>query len=66
MDFGKPLRKRKSEIKYETFCCSEIQLQRLMADKLPCYHFYDSSSEKNTNADLKISLYDCVHIKTIP
>ena len=37
MDFGKPLRKTKSHVKYETFNCSETQSQRLTADKLPCY-----------------------------
>ena len=39
MGFGEPLRKRKSEIKYETFYCSKIQLQRLTADKLSCFLF---------------------------
>ena len=34
MDFGNPLRKRKSQIKYEAFYCSEIQLQRFTADEL--------------------------------
>ena len=43
MDFGKPLRKRKPQIKYETFYCSEafycseIQSQRLTTDKLSCF-----------------------------
>ena len=38
MHFGKPFKKRKFEIKYEAFYCSEIQLQRLMADKLSCFY----------------------------
>ena len=37
MDFGKPFKKWKSEIKYEDFYCSKIQLQRLTADKLSCF-----------------------------
>ena len=37
MDFGKPLRKRKTQIKYDTFYWSEIQSQRLTADKLFFY-----------------------------
>ena len=36
MDFGKNLRKRKSEIKYEALYCSQIQSQRFTADKLSC------------------------------
>ena len=36
MDFGKPLRKRKSEIKYQAFYCSEIQSQRLAIGELSC------------------------------
>ena len=48
MDFGKPLRKRKSEIKYGAFYCSEIQLQRLMADKLSCFY-----SKLDAEADLQ-------------
>ena len=44
MDFGNPLlRKRKSEIKHETFYCSEIQSQKLTSDELSCYN------EKNDN-----------------
>ena len=42
MDFGNPLRKRKSEIKYEAFYCSEIQLQRLTADKLSRLNYKQS------------------------
>ena len=30
MDFGKTLRKRKSQIKYEAFYCSEIQSEKLI------------------------------------
>ena len=30
MDFGKPFRKKKSEIKCEAFYCLEIQLRRLV------------------------------------
>ena len=37
MDFGKSFKKWKSEIKYEGFYCSKIQLQRLTADKLSCF-----------------------------
>ena len=37
MDFGKSFRQGRSEIKYETFHRSEIQLQRLTADKLSCF-----------------------------
>ena len=37
MDFGKPLRKRKTQIKYDPFYWSEIQSQRLTADKLFFY-----------------------------
>ena len=33
------LRKKKSQIKYENFYCSEIQLQRLTADKPSCFLF---------------------------
>ena len=36
MGFGKPLRKRKSQIKYKAFYCSEIQFQKFTADKLSC------------------------------
>ena len=36
MDFGKSLRKRKSQKKYEAFYCSEIQSQKGAADKLSC------------------------------
>ena len=39
MDFGKPLQKRKSEIKYEAFDFSEIQLQSFTVDKLSCFQF---------------------------
>ena len=39
MDFGTPFRKRKSEIKYEAFYCSEIQLQGLTADNLSCFNY---------------------------
>ena len=46
MDFGNPLRKIKSQIKYETFHCSEIQSQRLTADKLSC----SSQNESNCKA----------------
>ena len=34
MDFGKPFRKRKFDIKYDAFYCSQSQLQRLTTDKL--------------------------------
>ena len=34
MDFGKALRKRKTQIKYDAFYWPEIQSQRLTADKL--------------------------------
>ena len=37
MDFCKTLRRRKCHIKYEAFNCSEMQSQRLTADKLSCY-----------------------------
>ena len=32
MDFGKPLGKKKSQIKSDAFYCSEIQSHRLAAD----------------------------------
>ena len=34
MDFGEPLRKRNSQIKHDTIYCSEVQSQKLTADKL--------------------------------
>ena len=46
IDFGKPFRKRKSEIKCEAFYCSEIQLQRFTADKLPCLSFSEGYYQK--------------------
>ena len=39
VDFGMLLRKRKSQLKYEAFYCSEIQSQRFTADKLSCETF---------------------------
>ena len=43
MDFDKPLRKKKSQVKYEAFYCLKIQSQRLTADKLLCSYIENKS-----------------------
>lgn len=50
MEFVKPVRKRKAQIKYEVFYFSEIQSQRLTSDKLSCILI-------ETHADNFFSLY---------
>ena len=37
VDFGQLFLKKKFEIKYEAYYCSEIQRQRFTADKLSCF-----------------------------
>ena len=50
MEFVKPVRKRKAQIKYEVLYFSEIQSQRLTSDKLSCILI-------ETHADNFFSLY---------
>ena len=50
MEFVKPVRKRKAQIKYEVFYFSEIQSQRLTSDKMSCILI-------ETHADNFFSLY---------
>ena len=51
---GCPLRKRKSQIKYEAFYCSETQSHSLMADNLYFYFLLSKSSPTKILEDLKL------------
>ena len=51
---GCPLRKRKSQIKYEAFYCSETQSHSLMADSLYSYFLLSKSLPTKILEDLKL------------